>query len=124
MCVCVLTIVCVCVCACVRACVRVCMCVCACTCTCVFGCVRVIAVFSYSITPLQFWSSYLSVSIHFHLPCSHCCVFFSHYLHTAYPSQYRFSYCLTCVCNTCPCYYFFIPDLLNPLYSPSSISTL
>ena len=36
-------------------------------------------VFSYNITPPQFWSSYL----HFHLPCSHYYIFFSLSLHVA-----------------------------------------
>ena len=77
----------------------------------------------YNITPPQFWSFCLSVSINFHLPCSHY-IFFSVYLHTAQPSQSHFSYFLTYVCHTCPCYYFFIPDLLNPLYPIIHLNSL
>ena len=40
-------------------------------------------VFSYNITPTQFRSSYLSVSTHFHLPCSHYYIFFSLSRHMA-----------------------------------------
>ena len=40
-------------------------------------------VFSYNITPPQFLSSCLSVPTHFHLPCSHCYIFFSLSLHMA-----------------------------------------
>ena len=40
-------------------------------------------VFSYNITPPQFHSSYLSVSNHFHLPCSHYYILFSIFLHMA-----------------------------------------
>ena len=80
-------------------------------------------VFSYNITLPQFRSTYLSVSTHFHLPCSHYYIFFSlslhmtqpsqSHLHMAQPSQSHFPYFLTYVCHTCPCSYFFIPDLLN-----------
>ena len=54
--------------------------------------------------PLSF---YLSVSTHFHhLVATSSSVFLS-------TSPNHLSY----VCHTCPCYYFFRPDLLNPLYS-------
>ena len=43
-------------------------------------------VFSYNITPPQFWSSYLSVSTHFHLPFYHCYIFFSPSLHLSLAS--------------------------------------
>ena len=44
-------------------------------------------------------------------------IFFSLSLHVASPFQARFSYFLPHVCHTYPGSYFFIPDLLNPLYS-------
>ena len=69
-------------------------------------------VFSYNIVPPQ----YLSFGVH-PLPSSHYYIFFSLSLHMALPSQSRLSYFLTYVCHTCPCSYFFIPDLLNPLYA-------
>ena len=53
----------------------------------------------------------------FHLPCSHCYIFFSLSLYVAQPSQSRFSHFLTYVCHTCHCSCFLCPDLLNPLYS-------
>ena len=34
-----------------------------------------IPVFLYNISPLQFWSSHLSMSTHFHLPCSRLYIF-------------------------------------------------
>ena len=78
----------------------------------------------YFLTPI-FQSSYFSVSTHFDLTFSHYYIFFSLSLHMSQPSPSRFSYFLTYVCHTCSCSYFFIPDLLNPLYSlPSSILTL
>ena len=49
-------------------------------------------VFSYNITPPQFRSSYLLVSTHFHLPCSHYYIVFSLSLNVAYPSQSRIRY--------------------------------
>ena len=38
-----------------------------------------LCIFSYKITPLQFWSSYISLSSHFHFPSYPCYIFFSFY---------------------------------------------
>ena len=59
-------------------------------------------------------SSYLSVSTRFHLITTSSSVYI--YIHMAYRSRSRFSYFLR-FCRTSPSSYFFIPDLLNPLYS-------
>ena len=69
---------------------------------------------------LQHHSTSFSVVLPFgvhRLPCSHYYIFFSLSLHTAQPSQSRFSYFLTYLPHLSLCSYFFIPDLLNPLYA-------
>ena len=57
----------------------------------------------------------------FHVPIitssSHMATLLHLSSHMVLPSRFRFSYFLTYVCHTCPSSYFFIPGLLNPLYS-------
>ena len=76
-------------------------------------------VFLYNITPPQFRSSYLSVSTHFHLPCSHYYIFssLSPHSHLGLASLDFLTY----VCHTCPCSYFFIRCCQSSLF-PSRIS--
>ena len=76
----------------------------------VYSCPFIFCIFSTSV------SVFLSFGVH-PLPCSNYYIFFSVYLNMAQPSQSLFSYFLTYAWRTCPCSYFFIPDLCNPSYS-------
>ena len=73
-------------------------------------------VFSNNITPSQFWSSYLSVSTHFHLPCSHYYILFSLFLHMDGPTI-SVSRIFSLTFATPAIALIFHADLLNPLYS-------
>ena len=56
------------------------------------------------------------MATHFHVLITS--VSFSLSPHMPTPSQYRFSYVLACVCQSCPWSHFFNPGLLNPFYTP------
>ena len=70
-------------------------------------------VFLYDITPPQFCPTYLSVSTHFHLSCSHYYILLGSFLLSAL----TFSNFHTYFCHTYSCSCVFCPDLLNSLYS-------
>ena len=75
-------------------------------------------VFSYNITPSQF-----RCPTHFHLPCSHCYIFFSLSFHMAYPPRSRFSCYHTYVCHTYSFSDFFLTDLVNHTSTPRKSGT-
>ena len=71
----------------------------------------------YNIYWPQFWSSYLSVSSHFQLPCSHSYIFHCLPIYCVRTSQYRFSNFITSICHTRASSNILPHDLLNTLYS-------
>ena len=73
-------------------------------------------IFSYNIAPHQFRYSYLSVSTHFHFPCSHYSIFLCLFIRMSETYQFGCTISVSLMSAT-PCSCFFCPDFLNPLYS-------